>query len=105
MVNVLKKKFLVLAAVLTLSMVVFTGCGSDTNNSVTDSETTEMPGNDDARDGGNAVDDAVDGAGDAVKDAVDGAGDAVKDVTDGAENAVDDAVDGTEKAVDDATGN
>lgn len=106
MVNDLKKKILVLVAVLTMSMAVFTGCGTDTNNAVTDSGATEIPGDDNAaKDAGDAVDDAVDGAGDAVKDAADGAGDAVKDVTDGAENAVDDTVDGAENAVDDATGN
>ncbi|MCH5267357.1 MAG: hypothetical protein J1E62_03345 [Lachnospiraceae bacterium] len=110
----MKKKILVLAAVLTLSMAVFTGCGSDTNNAVTDSGAREMPNEtelpDNADDGavkdaGDAVNDAVDGAGDAVKDATDGAGDAIKDITDGAEDAVDDTVNGAEKAVDDATGN
>ena len=120
MVDIVRKKFFALAAVLTLSMTLLVGCGSDTNNSATSPTEdavesgvpteTELPDNSDngsTNDQGdrNTGDDAKDDAGNAVDDAVDGAGDAVKDATDGAKNAVDDAVDGTECAVDDMTGN
>lgn len=122
MVNALKKKILFLAAMLTLSVTLFAGCGkSDTNNSATSPSKqedstdmpseTELPDNaddgavkDDTDNGTDKRDGVTDDAGNAVDDAVDGAGDAVKDITGGAKDAVDDTVDGAEDAVDDVTG-
>lgn len=88
----MKKKILVFAAILTLSLGIMTACGSkDTNNSATSGSSSEPAATDEA---GNVIDDTVDGAGDVVK----GAGDAVKDATD-------DVTNGIEDATDDMTGN
>lgn len=84
----MKKRILVFAAILTLSLGIMTACGSkDTNNSATSpSGNADSSANPEAS-GDNVIDDAVDGTGDVIK----GAGDAVKDATDDITNGVEDA--------------
>lgn len=81
MVSDLKKKYLLLAAVICLSMPVFTGCGNKTNDN--GNQASASPSADDGlmNDVEDGVDDAVDGAQDAVDDVIDGTEDAVDDVT------------------------
>ncbi len=90
----MRKRALVLGAVLALSAMTFVGCGSnDMNNSTTDQESSSPAVNDgtgdqpQASDDGsitndleNGADDVIDGAGDALRDAGDAAGDAVDDL-------------------------
>lgn len=92
----MKKKALILGAVLALSAMTFVGCGNrDANNSATDQESAAPNGTDNSsvgqdsgngtngKDDGGVVDDLEDGAkdvGDAVGDAVD---DLDGDTTDG----------------------
>lgn len=102
----MRKKALVLSAVLALSAMTFVGCGNqDNNNSTTDQESTAPDttddtgiGNDSAaspagNDNGGAMDDLEDGA----EDAIDGAGDAVDDAVDDLDGS-DDAGNGTDDA-------
>lgn len=89
----MRKKALVLGAVLALSAMTFVGCGSnDMNNSTTDQEsaspaadngTNDQP---QASDNGSITDDLEDGA----DDVIDGAGDALEDAGDAAGDAIDD---------------
>lgn len=111
MVKVLRKKILVLAAVLTFSLGLMTGCGAkDSNNSATSPsesadtveetpDVTDLPEATASDD--NVLDDTVDGAGNMLDDA----GDVVKDAGDTVNDAVDDTVNGARDAVDDATDN
>lgn len=112
MVKVLKKKYLLLTAVLCFSMMMFAGCGNnkdDKDANATGSPAAEESMSPDAndsstdnpdRDGENALDEA----GDATRDAVDDAGDAVRDAVDDAGNAMDNATDNGNGTVDDTAG-
>lgn len=88
-----KLKLFTVCAVLMVTAFVFVGCGNnngtnnpdeatvgDMENDTTDNTLEEDTGNA-ASDGGNAVDDVIDGAGNAVDDAVDGVENAVDDIT------------------------
>lgn len=119
MVKVLKKKYLLLTAVLSFSMMAFVGCGNRNNkdaNATTSPaaeesmtpEATDNTTHDPNRDGGNALDET----GDAARDAVDDTGDAVRDAVDDGGNAINDAADdagdvlnGNDNTGDDNTGN
>lgn len=88
MVNDLKKKYVLLAALCCLSLMVFVGCGNrddagkDSTASPSVEETTDSPdptGSDALDDAKNGVDDVIDGAEDAVDDAADGVRDAADD--------------------------
>lgn len=111
--NVLKKKYLVLTAVLCLSAMVFAGCGNNKDDNGAsaspDAQETMAPeetddamrdGEDALDDTGDAAKDALDDAGDAARDAVDGAGDAVRDAGDAAGDVLNDATDDTDGALD-----
>lgn len=84
MVNDVRKKHLVLTALLCLSAMAFAGCGQKDNNAGTGAssgpEATDGNIVDDIEDG---VDDAVDDTKDVIDDAVDDAGDMVNDATGG----------------------
>ena len=81
MVNDLRKKHLLLTALLCLSAMAFAGCGTKDD---ADNAASATPGATD----GNVVDDIKDGVDDAVNDT---------------ENAIDDAVNDAEDMVNDAT--
>lgn len=92
----LKKKFIVLGAIMTFTAMTLVGCGNaDNNNSVTsgvtqspdtDNVTTDMPAaSADGNENGGVVDDLENGA----EDAIDGVGDAVDDAVDDLDGAND----------------
>lgn len=92
MVNDLKKKYVLLAVLCCLSLMVFVGCGNKADNN---NDSTVSP----------SVEETTDSPDPTGSDALDDAKNGVDDVIDGAEDAVDDAADGIKDAADDATGN
>lgn len=87
----MKKKFLLCSALLTITMISMTGCGSNSSNETASNDSTKAPAavaSSSPSDGGSVMQDAEDavedignGVGDAVKDVGNGVGDAVNDVT------------------------
>lgn len=85
MVNDLRKKHLVLTALLCLSAMAFAGCGQKDNADNAASSTPGPGASDDnvVNDIEDGVDDAVNDTKDVIDDAVDDAGDMVNDATGG----------------------
>lgn len=91
------KKYFLLVTCMTLTMILFCGCGNSNGASSTGSssaastQTTSEPQNGNSSEG-NSTDSSdkgvVGGAADAVKDVADGVADGVKDVADGVGNTV-----------------
>ena len=83
MVNDVRKKHLVLTALLCLSTMAFAGCGQKDNADNAASSGPEATDGNMMQDIEDGVDDAVNDTKDAIDDAVDDAGDMVNDATGG----------------------